>query len=118
MARFSGKERDSETNLDYFGARYMSSAQGRFTSPDRYNAMLINQNMQAAGLPAAAATSFFNGFLENPQNWNQYAYVRNNPLRFTDPTGAAPAEGHHLITGSYPKSVMALEVLGMPGVAG
>ncbi|WP_162179815.1 RHS repeat-associated core domain-containing protein [Bryobacter aggregatus] len=32
--RFTGKERDGETGLDYFGARYMSAAQGRFTSPD------------------------------------------------------------------------------------
>jgi RHS repeat-associated protein len=32
--RFTGKERDAETGLDYFGARYMASAQGRFTSPD------------------------------------------------------------------------------------
>jgi len=32
--KFTGKERDAETGLDYFGARYMSSAQGRFTSPD------------------------------------------------------------------------------------
>jgi RHS repeat-associated protein len=31
---FTGKERDSETNLDYFGARYFSGAQGRFTTPD------------------------------------------------------------------------------------
>src|SRR6202171_602822 len=58
---FTGKERDAETGLDYFGARYMSSAQGRFAGPDRYNAMLIRQNMEAAGLPAAAAASFFNG---------------------------------------------------------
>jgi len=28
--------RDSESNLDYFGARYYSSAQGRFLSPDEF----------------------------------------------------------------------------------
>ena len=33
-SRFTGRERDAETGLDYFGARYMSAAQGRFTSPD------------------------------------------------------------------------------------
>ncbi|MEO8660108.1 MAG: RHS repeat-associated core domain-containing protein, partial [Bryobacteraceae bacterium] len=31
---FTGKERDAETGLDYFGARYFSGAQGRFTTPD------------------------------------------------------------------------------------
>lgn len=31
---FTGKERDSETGLDYFGARYFSAAQGRWTTPD------------------------------------------------------------------------------------
>jgi RHS repeat-associated protein len=36
--RFTGKERDGETGLDYFGARYLSSAQGRFTSPDPMSA--------------------------------------------------------------------------------
>jgi RHS repeat-associated protein len=30
----TGKERDAETGLDYFGARYFSGAQGRFSSPD------------------------------------------------------------------------------------
>lgn len=61
---FTGKERDAETGLDYFGARYMSAAQGRFTSPD----------------PVAGSTF-------NPQSLNMYAYVWNNPLRNTDPTG-------------------------------
>ncbi|MBL8233674.1 MAG: RHS repeat-associated core domain-containing protein [Bryobacterales bacterium] len=65
-SRFTGKERDAETGLDYFGARYMSSAQGRFTSPD---IPLIDQHVQ------------------DPQSWNLYGYVRNNPLRYTDPTG-------------------------------
>jgi RHS repeat-associated protein len=64
--RFTGKERDAETGLDYFGARYYSGAQGRFTSPD---APLLDQH------PA------------DPQSWNLFAYGRNNPLRFVDPTG-------------------------------
>jgi RHS repeat-associated protein len=64
--RFTGKERDAETGLDYFGARYFSSAQGRFTTPDP--------------LMASAKAS-------NPQTWNRYAYTLNNPLRYVDPDG-------------------------------
>jgi RHS repeat-associated protein len=64
--KFTSKERDAETGLDYFGARYMSSAQGRFTSPDP----LLN-----SGRPW------------EPQSWNRYAYVLNNPLRYIDPLG-------------------------------
>ncbi len=64
--KFTGKERDSESGLDYFGARYFSGAQGRFTSPDE---PLGDQ------------------YPEDPQSWNLYSYVRNNPLRNTDPTG-------------------------------
>ncbi len=65
--RFTGKERDAETNLDYFGARYFSAPQGRFTSAD------------PSGLYFANPT--------NPQSLNLYSYARNNPLKFTDPTG-------------------------------
>ena len=64
--KFTGKERDAETGLDYFGARYYSGAQGRFTSPDQ---PFVDQN------PA------------DPQSWNLYAYGRNNPLRYIDPLG-------------------------------
>src|SRR5438270_12838666 len=63
---FTGKERDIETGLDYFGARYFSAAQGTFSSPDP----LLN-----AGRP------------DNPQTWNKYGYTLNNPLKYTDPTG-------------------------------
>ncbi|MEZ5355751.1 MAG: RHS repeat-associated core domain-containing protein [Bryobacteraceae bacterium] len=64
--KYTGKERDAETGLDYFGARYMSSAQGRFTSPDP---------LLSSGRPW------------DPQSWNRYSYVLNNPLRYTDPLG-------------------------------
>jgi RHS repeat-associated protein len=65
-AEFTAKERDAETGLDFFGARYMSSAQGRFTSPD---VPLIDEHTN------------------DPQSWNLYAYVRNNPLKLIDPNG-------------------------------
>lgn len=65
--KFTSKERDAETGLDFFNARYFSSAQGRFTSPDPLDANLIR--------------------VLNPQRWNKYAYVVNNPLAFTDPDG-------------------------------
>jgi len=67
-AKFTGKERDSETGLDYFGARYYQGAAGRFSSPDG---------------------PFRDWDPADPQSWNLYGYVRNNPVRYTDPTGQA-----------------------------
>jgi RHS repeat-associated protein len=67
-SRSSGKERDAETGLDYFGARYYSGAMGRWTSPDE---------------------PFADQHPEDPQSWNLYAYVRNNPLSHFDTTGRA-----------------------------
>jgi RHS repeat-associated protein len=68
--KFTGKERD-ETGLDYFGARYFSSTQGRFTSPD----------WSETPDPVPYAD------LSDPQSLNLYAYVRNNPLYYSDPDG-------------------------------
>jgi len=62
----SGKQRDSESGLDYFGARYYGSALGRWTSPDK---------------------PFADQHPEDPQSWNLYGYVRNNPLRLVDDNG-------------------------------
>ncbi len=69
--KFTGKERDAETGLDYFGARYFSSAQGRWTSPD----------WSAVPQPVPYAK------LENPQSLNLYQYVLNNPLSQKDDDG-------------------------------
>jgi RHS repeat-associated protein len=72
--KFTGKRRDMESQLDYFGARYYSNWSGRFETPD---------------IP------FADQHRENPQSWNLYAYSLNNPLKFVDPTGRcnAPAVG-------------------------
>ncbi|HXN46663.1 MAG TPA: RHS repeat-associated core domain-containing protein, partial [Bryobacteraceae bacterium] len=69
--KFTGKERDVETGLDYFGARHLSAAQGRWTSPD--------WSATPQAVPYAA--------LDDPQSLNLYAYVRNNPLRTADVDG-------------------------------
>jgi len=81
------KERDNETGLDYFLARYYSSTQGRFTSVDPFNIALDTQ--QAAELNPQRARALFNAYLSQPQQWNRYAYAINNPLLYVDPDGEA-----------------------------
>lgn len=66
-SRYTGKERDAESGLDYFGARYYASTMGRWMSPDPGKLNLKH--------------------LLNPQKWNKYAYVLNNPLSMVDPDG-------------------------------
>jgi RHS repeat-associated protein len=65
--KFTGKERDSESGLDNFGARYYSSAMGRFGSID--------------------STLITVRHVVNPQKLNLYAYVINNPIGYFDPDG-------------------------------
>jgi RHS repeat-associated protein len=65
--KFTGKERDAESGLDNFGARYNASSLGRFTTPDP---LYIEARR-----------------LADPQRLNLYAYARNNPVTITDPTG-------------------------------
>ena len=64
--KFTGYERDTETELDFAQARFYSPTIGRFTVPDE----IINDSV-----------------LQDPQSWNKYAYVRNNPIVIVDPTG-------------------------------
>ena len=85
--QFTSKERDIETRLDYFEARYYSSTQGRFTSVDPFNLPLDTQ--QAAESNPERARSLFNAYLSQPQQWNRYSYGINNPLLYVDPTGEA-----------------------------
>jgi RHS repeat-associated protein len=69
--KFNGKERDPETGLDDFGARYFSSSFGRWLSPD-WSAI-------PAPVPYADLT--------NPQTLNLYQFVKDNPETFVDLDG-------------------------------
>jgi RHS repeat-associated protein len=69
--RFTGKERDAESGLDMFGARYYGSSLGRFMTPDW----------------AAKATAVPYADFGDPQTLNLYGYVRNNPLSKADADG-------------------------------
>jgi len=77
---YTGKERDSESGDDYFGARYYNSNMGRFLSPD-FNAA----DGDLDPIPYAN--------LYNPQSLNLYSYVQNNPLSHRDPDGHKCDEG-------------------------
>jgi len=64
--KLTGKERDAESGLDNFVKRYFGSSLGRFMTPDAF---------------------YKDSHVGDPQSWNEYAYARNNPLRYVDPTG-------------------------------
>jgi RHS repeat-associated protein len=68
VEQYRGGAREAETGLDYFGTRYFSGAQGRWTSPD-----LVNVTDER---------------LRNPSSTlNKYTYAANNPLKYVDPDG-------------------------------
>src|SRR5207253_2878934 len=83
--RFTQKERDVETGLDYFGARYYGSTQGRFTSVDPYN--IAREVQITATGDSEKAKAQLDSYLSFPQQWNRYGYAANNPLKYVDPSG-------------------------------
>lgn len=64
--QFTGYERDTETGMDFAQARYRMIELGRFSSPDAHDNDTVTVD---------------------PQSWNLYAYVRNNPIKYLDGTG-------------------------------
>jgi len=74
--KFTQKERDHESGLLYFEARYLMAGQARFAVPDPKYAH-----------PDELVKTDAAGFFSNPQKLNLYAYARNNPLNNVDPTG-------------------------------
>ncbi len=100
--KFATYHRDA-TNLDYADQRYYTSAWGRFLTPDPY---------RASGGPA------------DPQSWNRYAYVENDPANFHDPSGLLRAmpegapERYCYIDGARFSIEMCELIFGRPGGGG
>jgi RHS repeat-associated protein len=74
-ASFTGQDQDTVSTLYDFPARRQSPSQGRWVSPDPAGRGAVN--------------------LANPQSWNRYAYVLNNPLALTDPAGLSVRHHRH-----------------------
>ncbi len=81
--KFTGYENDIETGLNYAQARYQSSMQGRFTSVD----------------PLGQSAT-----ITNPQSFNRYSYVLNNPTGLTDPSGLMAMDPGMDYNGAEPSS--------------
>nr|MBA4405242.1 hypothetical protein [Nanoarchaeum sp.] len=73
---YTGKEKDEESDLQYYGARYYNSNVGLFTQPD-----LIIPDVY------------------NPQSLNHYAYVLNNPYKYVDEGGNFPGDFQKKLSG-------------------
>jgi len=89
--RCTGKERDAETGLDFFEARYFHGPQGRFTTVDLGFEAALRDSRRLANL------------LSDPQKLNLYSYTRNNPLRYVDP------DGHQTLDANVQKMLEALK---------
>jgi RHS repeat-associated protein len=85
--KFTGHIFDADTGLNYMNARYQTGAQGRFISIDPMS-LIPNPKL-----------------LSEPQRLNSYCYVRNNPLKYIDPTGMLDAATGKIEKGDTPKSI-------------
>lgn len=87
--QYTGQEKDSETGLNYYDARYYDSHIQRFTQADTL-------------LPD----------VYDPQQLNRYSYVNNNPIKYTDPTGHCPQCIGGVVVLGAEYYLLALEIYG------
>jgi RHS repeat-associated protein len=78
--KFTGYERDAETDLDFAQARMYASKLGRFSTTDPFGPWAMSEDEKM-------------NFYSVSQQWNRYTYVLNNPLKLTDPTGMEVYDG-------------------------
>ena len=93
--QFTAKERDVETRLDYFLARYYSSLQGRFTSPDEFSG-----GPEELYEDVDPHDPLFYADIVEPQSLNKYHYALNNPLKYVDEDGHQTSLADRLKSGA------------------
>lgn len=93
--QYTGKEKEELTQQYYYGARHYSPQLGRFLSID------------PAGIDVT-----------NPQSWNRYAYVRNNPFTFIDPNGEAPVYANGEYMGEIDDELLGFGLMNNPEFIG
>jgi RHS repeat-associated protein len=85
--RFTGKERDEETGLYYYGARYLDAKASRWLSADP----ALGEYIPGAPVDEEARKRNGNlpgmGGVYNLINLHLYHYAGNNPVKYTDPDG-------------------------------
>jgi RHS repeat-associated protein len=86
-SRCTGKERDGESGLDFFGARYYANSTGRFLTVD------------------PVSLTFPPPSIEDPQHLNSYSNARNNPLNYVDLDGNFSGPTHEMITYEVARSL-------------
>ena len=87
---FTDQERDAESDLMYYGARYYNARIGRFTSQDEVTVQFANDKfyrLTGVSEDEKERQEALQNFLSSPQQFNVYAYAGNNPLKYVDPSG-------------------------------
>lgn len=80
--KYTGQEKDLESGLYYYNARYYQPDLGRFASQD-----------------------ILDGEIAKPQSLNKYAYTVNNPIKYVDPSGETPYEFYTGLGAGFGKSL-------------
>lgn len=79
---YTGQEYDEESELQYFGARYLDNQFGHFVSVEPAMLVLHDENQLKA-----ITGKELQKILSDPQSLNSYTYSRNNPIILIDPDG-------------------------------